>query len=183
MVRSLLASVLSLTLIFAPVSARATTHEPTPGQERTSKVLGITGGLTFGLAYLPMLALGVASFVDGVAHFRLLCSEDPNGFFYSASGCPQNDGAALVLPVAGPFMFAAPRTRDDLLGAPNGTTRTLLAVDGVAQLTGAFTLVTLGVYRMAISQGMPAPPSDSRTVSVEPEVGPSRAGFVATLRF
>ncbi|MGH7281134.1 MAG: hypothetical protein ACRELY_06400, partial [Polyangiaceae bacterium] len=170
-------------LVLVTTSARADTDDsrrPTPAEERTSKTLGVTGALTFGLAYVPMLAMGIYSVGDNLAHFQILCSDNGQGF---GGPCRHNDAAALIYPFAGPFLYASASSKDAAFGTPSPTARALLYADGAAQITGAAIFVALGIYRVVITHQGPLVSDTRPAVSLTPSIAPGNISMAATVRF
>lgn len=161
----------SLLLLAAPAQADESVppkRDETAPNKGTSTV-EITGAAMFGAAYAPAFVMGTASVVDALGNFRICvlapCRE------------PQDDGAALLIPIVGPLMYAEPSARDDLLRTdrPSNAERAALYSSAAVQTAG---LVTLLVGVMQSTPARRAP----RSV-VTPLVSPSASGIAMSGTF
>jgi hypothetical protein len=133
--RALAGLVLACAFAFAsPAHAEDNIKKP---PVKSNHLLAKIGALTFGLSYLPMGVMGVASAYDSVTHFQIQIFCDP-------CNQRQNDAAELVIPIAGPLLYVSPEARDAVFrphSSPGTAETTLLLLDATAQFTGIVMLL------------------------------------------
>jgi hypothetical protein len=147
---------------------------PTVWRPQTSVL--VTGAIVFGAGYVP--AVGAALPATGGLLFRvavtvltiglgaIVCSLGYGSDSYYCHGA--HGGMELLLPVAGPFIFAADHPRDSTInphGLPLGkTSKTLLYASGATQAAGLFTM------GLGLVLGSRQPVGPAKTAAGRPEL-------------
>ena len=184
-------------------AARADTAPSAPSESSSRRLLQ-TGGLLFGAGYAPVLGAGLPStggvivrvflnvFTVGLYQWGCRSSEyDGDGRTigvhtrdtYLCSG--EHGGIQLLVPFAGPFLFAANHPQDSILnphGARlSGVSQGLLYASGAAQIAGGLLVgIAIGDGALRKPKAPPSPPPGVR-FRILPAMTPSSVELQASI--
>jgi hypothetical protein len=145
--------------VFAPGTARAEetaiSVDARPAAD-TRLVLPVAGATAFLSGYLPSATVGAVSLEKELDETIGNPQWSPVRLCNGLSDCPPPPhfgASALLIPVAGPLLYARPDERDDQFrkqAPPSNTERALLYADGAVQ-AGGLAVFTVGVARLLAS--------------------------------
>lgn len=131
-----------LVAAFAALSSAtsdAKAEEPGRPTKSTSPLI-VTGAVSLAVGYVPGAVMGLGSLGHFLTEPRILCG---GGGAVSFGRCPENSAMLMLVPIAGPLLYAAPSRRDDVFrpnGGPSSAEQVFLYTSAALQAAGVVML-------------------------------------------